>query len=196
MQPTDPRLTVIAQIARVRPPHVFHTLHAMGEPGFDPQAFATFAMLELRHVESIIAALTEKGWLPTKAKRAERKERATALPLDFKLPEDWHAYAVQKRSWSDADIIAEAETFALYWHANGRLMVSWLATWKTWVGRSRRPDGSRAVDPAKGIEGRIAHHLKMADSYERMGKEDDAAIHRQKASVLRSENVVPFRLQA
>jgi hypothetical protein len=69
MTPNDPRLTLIATMAKVRPPHVYHVYHAMRMRSFDAEAFAAFAQLELKHVRAIIAALAERSLLPTKPRR-------------------------------------------------------------------------------------------------------------------------------
>lgn len=69
MNANDPRLTLIASIAKVRPPHVYHLYHAMRIGSFDAEAFALFAQLEIRHVRAIIAALAERSLLPTKQRR-------------------------------------------------------------------------------------------------------------------------------
>lgn len=75
MNANDPRLTLIATIAKVRPPHVYHLYHAMRLRSFDAEAFAVFAQLELKHVRAIIAALAERSLLPTR----QRKESSSSF---------------------------------------------------------------------------------------------------------------------
>lgn len=75
MTPDDPRLTLIATIAKVRPPHVYHVYHAMKLRSFDAEAFSVFAQLELKHVRAIIAALAERSLLPTR----QRKESSSSF---------------------------------------------------------------------------------------------------------------------
>lgn len=64
--------------------------------------------------------------------------RASRLPKDWSLPDDWRDWAKAERS--DIDPIKTADQFRDYWTAkpgkDGR-KVDWLATWRNWV-RSQR----------------------------------------------------------
>lgn len=194
MTPFDPRLTLIAQEAKVRTCHVFHCWCAMREMGksFHPQAFAHFAELELRHVERIMEALERHDTLPVKASRAGG-ERGTRLPADWQIPADWIDFACQLRRWEPSDVMAEAASFADYWHSRAgqaAVKMDWKKTWQNWVRNSRRPDGlynpnaaHLDIDPRKALEAR-------ASLYERMGRDTEAAeIRRQLA---RTATVIPF----
>lgn len=194
MKATDPRLQIIAQMAKVRPPHVFHVIHALGEQGFDVEAFANFAMLEARHVEAILAALSEKKWMPSKLKRSETKERATALPRSIEMTDTWKQYAIDKHAWSDEDIAAEFVEFTEYFWQHGKLMVDWTMTWQRWVRNSRRLPNSRPERAAKNPAGMAVWHDKQAAFYDRIGNEVEADSHRAKAAAIRENNVVAFKL--
>ncbi|MCC6856878.1 MAG: hypothetical protein IT189_12570, partial [Microbacteriaceae bacterium] len=92
MTPFDPRLTLVAQEAKVKTCHVYHTWQAMREAGkkFHIGAFAAFAGLEERHVTAIIEALAAHDALPGKAARAPRE--ATRISPNWQPSEDDIAY--------------------------------------------------------------------------------------------------------
>lgn len=65
--------------------------------------------------------------------------RATRLPSDWCLPDDWRAIALEMRPTMDVD--EEAAKFADYWCAKGRdaAKTDWLRTWRNWVRNARIP---------------------------------------------------------
>lgn len=71
------------------------------------------------------------------------------LPDDFAMPSEWIDWAMEKRGWTRAETIEEAECFTRYWQAKGRDAAkrSWKKTWQNWAVSSRR-QGSR--NPANG----------------------------------------------
>lgn len=72
----------------------------------------------------------------------------TRLPVNFELPDDWRAFAVDERNWPEAEVMREFDEFRDYWLGKpgreGR-KVDWLATWRNWVRRSRRASGKTAA---------------------------------------------------
>ncbi len=153
MTPFDPRLPIIATEARVKTCHVFHCWQAMREMGqaFHVSAFAQFAGLTDAHVIAIIAALEAHKALPG-PKRASI-ERGTRLPLDWRLPEDWKAYAIEQRKWEPEEVEKEAANFADYWHSKagqGAIKLDWRKTWLNWVRNSNRPDGTFVPVESRG----------------------------------------------
>lgn len=91
-----------------------------------------------------------------------RKVR-TALPPDWRLPDDGWAYAAGKGLTGDR-ITQEAEKFRDYHLSRGNVMADWAAAWRTWVGnagkfsapvaggyRQRDPPPSRADSAIQGI---------------------------------------------
>lgn len=197
MKPNDPRLPLIASMAKVRPPHVFHCWHSMAElgRGFDAEAFGIFAQLELRHVTAIVEALTAKGWAP--AARAPRaastKSHASRLPADFQVPADWIMAAREKRLWSDAETRDEAESFVDHFHKTGQAYVDWQAAWRGWFKRSRRPDGtSSPAAEARKPEDRAVYLRGVIGLYESQGRGDEAQHWRDELARIDS-NVIQLR---
>src|SRR6185312_2731324 len=70
--------------------------------------------------------------------RSEREQRASRLPADWILPDEWRVWAIAERPELDPD--RTAEKFADYWRgvggAKGRKL-DWLATWRNWVREER-----------------------------------------------------------
>jgi hypothetical protein len=65
--------------------------------------------------------------------------RATRLPADWQLPEDWRVWCVENRPGLDPDTTAEA--FRDYWHAKpgkDACKLDWLATWRNWCRNQRQ----------------------------------------------------------
>jgi hypothetical protein len=66
--------------------------------------------------------------------------RATRLPQDWALPDEWRDWAASERK--DLDPIKTAEQFRDYWAAkpgkDGR-KTDWQATWRNWVRNQRTP---------------------------------------------------------
>lgn len=178
MKATDPMLLHLAQMASVRPPHIFHAFHTMKEQRarFNPAAYATFTGLELRHVERIVEAFTAaKIFEPSEAKPAQSVQGAR-LPADFTMPEDWLLWAQTQRSWTRDVAETEAASFIDYWHAQpGQkgVKLDWQGTWRNWVRRSHTPNGTPqgpAATPERqreSIEGTIR-------LYRRMGRHEEA----------------------
>lgn len=76
--------------------------------------------------------------------------RGTRLADDFEPPEDWIAWAMQRRGWSRAAAVEECENFARYWQSKaGReaVKLDWTKTWQNWVVNSRRSNRAEAYDP-------------------------------------------------
>jgi hypothetical protein len=190
MTPTDPRLTVIAAEAKVRPPHVFHVWHALREAGrgFHAQAFALFAQLEERHITAIVEALAAHDALPDK--RSKVTARAHRLGDDWTPPDDWIEWASETRRWEPSAAREEAEIFACYWQAKAgkdACKLDWRKTWQNWVRNSRRPDGEyRSAAP---IISSREHMERTAALYERMGRNVEAAEIRARLD----SNVLPFK---
>lgn len=78
-------------------------------------------------------------------KRSASTSTGSRLDDDFAVPDDWIEWAMAERRWSRADAEAEAACFIDYWRAkpgkDGRKS-DWPATWRNWVRRSHRIDGS------------------------------------------------------
>ena len=96
------------------------------------------------------------------------KRKATRLPVDWTLPDDWRRRAIDARhrhGLPAIDLDLEAEKFANYWHARsgqGGTKRDWAATWQNWclnagsrggAGLSASPDWDavdRAIDKKMG----------------------------------------------
>lgn len=146
MKPSDPRLILVAQQAQVRPPHVFHCFHSIAENprAFSPDAFAIFSGLERRHVDRIMEALAANDLIPKKA-REPVQGRGSRLAADFSMPDEWFDFAQAEKRWHRFEVDAEFCLFADYWRAQpGQkgVKLDWFATWRTWVRRSRTPNGT------------------------------------------------------
>lgn len=181
MTPWDGRISLLATAAGVRPPHIFHLWHAIASDPvtFDPQTYATFARMELRHVEAMVAALEAGGLMPSPKRRTQRAslagpEKATRLGPLMQLPDAWLAYAQNRRQWDKAtteDVLAD---FIEHWsnRTDARAAkIDWEQCWQTWVRRDRRDNGR--WQPAEGLStdaqrARIAQH---AEFLRRVGRE-------------------------
>ncbi len=149
----DSRLALLADEARVRPSHIFHILAALADPAFDPQAFATFARLEVAHIERMIAALEKSGLKPDLARAPKRRAGSTGNPClhasrlapIMQLPEDWLTYAQTKRQWDKTTVEDVLADFIEHWTNRNdarAAKIDWTLTWQTWVRRDRRPNGT------------------------------------------------------
>ncbi|MGL5736617.1 MAG: hypothetical protein ACRCYS_17270 [Beijerinckiaceae bacterium] len=192
MTPFDPRLTIIAAEARVKTCHVYHCWQAVKEMGgqFHAAAFAAFAGLEGRHVDSILEALESHDALP---ERRASSRRGTRLPDDWQAPQDWIDWAVAERRWSPSDCISEAQQFADYWQARsgtGAAKLDWRKTWQNWVRNSRRPNGTYSAPVTSNPIEHREQTLRRIELYERMGRTVEAAEMRR--SLDSFANVVPF----
>lgn len=154
MSPWDIRWEALARQAGVRPPHCFHLWHAIAsDPAtFDPQTYATFARMELRHVEAMVAALRSSGLMPEPKRRIRASAghdpihaKPTRLAPIMQLPDTWLAYAQERRQWDKAtteDVLAD---FIEHWsnRTDARAAkIDWEQCWQTWVRRDRRDNGS------------------------------------------------------
>ena len=168
----------IASEAKVRPPHCFMTWHAMVEKGaaFNAAAFASFAGLELRHVEAIMAAFIRNGVTP-KVDKPKTSCRGHRLPADFSLPDDWKTFARKERGWAGDVIDRIGSQFIDYWHAKSgqtATKLDWFATWRNWVRNSHEPNGTVSASPETGVDKR-RYYEDQAARMRRIGR-DDAAI--------------------
>lgn len=76
--------------------------------------------------------------------------RAKRLPVDWKLPEPWAAWARTERP--DVNPEVEAPKFADFWHAKaGRdaAKLDWEATWRNWI---------RSAKATPGFTARVIRH--------------------------------------
>ncbi len=188
MTPTDFRWRELATEARVRPPHVFMLWHWLSA-GNPPEAFAAFAKLEERHTEAMLAALESHGLVPKPKRRATSvagapQTRGSRLPPAMQLPDDWLAYAQEKRHWTRAtteDVLADfIEHFSNRTDARA-VKVDWTLTWQGWVRRDRRPDGCW-TPPKEGFEALTWNEQceQAARNWERMDNPMEAAKWRKK----------------
>jgi len=76
-----------------------------------------------------------------KSRETPRKKRATALPQDWKLPDDYREYCKTKRPDLNPD--ATAENFQDYYLSIGKPMVDWKRTWQRWVRNERGAYGKK-----------------------------------------------------
>lgn len=68
------------------------------------------------------------------------EQRATRLPPDWKLPQEYRDFCRTERPELDPDKVAAK--FADYWHGvggKGGCKTNWLATWRNWVRDERAP---------------------------------------------------------
>lgn len=67
--------------------------------------------------------------------------RASRLPTDWELPEDWKRWALEARpEWGDAEVLSVADGFRDYWLAAPRgTKLDWEATWRNWVRNTKAP---------------------------------------------------------
>jgi hypothetical protein len=202
MTPFDPRLTIIAQEARVRSCHVFHCWHAMKAMGkqFHAQAFATFAGIEERHVARIVAALQAHDAMPTTVRASSGKTR---LPADWKppAPADLSPQAASlAKQWTSASYYTQAEAFCNYWR--GKLMVDWNATWANNVIRmhsqvmrdqkfgnapTHSPFEAASVDPRARLERELQTAIMLGRDYE------EGVARKALAALDARNNVVPLK---
>lgn len=79
----------------------------------------------------------------TPAAQSSRASKATRLPVDWQLPDEWQAWALTEQpSWTPEGIRHVADSFRDYWLAKGGAdarKVDWEATWRNWVRREKSP---------------------------------------------------------
>lgn len=147
----DPRLSVVAKRANVRPSHVHHTFAAIKELGdaFEPESFAAFCQLEARHIVAIVDALTALNLMPVR--RVSRSKRGAApktrLSDDWVMPADWVAEGRVRRCWTMDVCETEAKKFVSSARAHGRAYANWRAAWHNWIDGSYREDGTASATP-------------------------------------------------
>lgn len=82
--------------------------------------------------------------------RSEESARATRLPADWVLPDEWADWAKGERP--DLDLMTTAAGFHDYWRAkagkDGRKL-DWQATWRNWVRNERSTPNARASPPTE-----------------------------------------------
>ena len=73
------------------------------------------------------------------AKPPPAQRKATNLPADWSLPDDYLQWALTERTdWTDSHAKLTAQIFADYWHGKGgkdARKADWFATWRNWVRR-------------------------------------------------------------
>lgn len=180
MRPDDPRLLVISEAAKVRPPHVFFVWHmiAVAPAAFSAAACSAFAKLEERYVVAIVEALELHSLFPRRALRGKSPERGTRLPPAMALPDDWLAYAQERRRWDRAtteDVLAD---FIEHWSNRTdtrAAKIDWTKTWQTWVRRDRRPDGSWSPNTGEWTpERQRQSQVDAAALYRKLGRDSEA----------------------
>lgn len=180
MGPLDPNLTLIASLARVRPSHVYHIWKCLelAPTSFDPEAFAKFGCLEVKHVAAIVSALSDQNMLPVAPEAAAKPIRAakgTRMAPDWQMPAEWLAEARDKRFWSQPDTMDEAEQFIAYWQGSGQTKADWHATWRNWYLRSKRPNGQRSPQSIETNLGDLtSHYERQAALYDKLGRWQEA----------------------
>ena len=104
-----------------------------------PQSAHTEAEAE-SEAEAEAEADTERG------SSRVRSARASRLPTNWTLPDDWAQWAKTERP--DLDPAKTAEAFSDYWHAKaGRdaTKADWKATWRSWVRNQRATPVVRSI---------------------------------------------------
>lgn len=65
----------------------------------------------------------------------------TRLPDDWRLPEEWKAWALEIRpDWTPQGVVRESISFRDYWIASSgskAVKRNWLATWRIWIRRAK-----------------------------------------------------------
>ena len=72
---------------------------------------------------------------------SEKPKRATRLPADWQLPDDWREWSASNTQLTGQQIAIEADKFRDYWTAQPGAKATktdWQATWRNWC-RSARP---------------------------------------------------------
>jgi len=112
---------------------------------------------------------------PSVNRQRVARQRATRLPDDWALPEDWKTEALELRPTWTPDFVNEvAASFRDYWVAKAgqsAAKLDWLATWRNWVRKEDREpaqaagviakNGRRWWTSDKGIE-EMAHEYGLS----------------------------------
>ncbi len=97
-------------------------------------------------------------------------KRGSRLPADWKLPDDWRAWArINFAHVTDPTVTTEADRFADYWHAKAgqnATKLDWQATWRNWCRTAFAAKPSR--QPLNG--GRTAYDERMARQRDQVAK--------------------------
>jgi hypothetical protein len=83
-----------------------------------------------------------------KGEGAQRRQRATRLPSDFSLPDDWITFCITERP--DLDPAKTFDKFRDYWTAKAGkdgAKLNWSATWRNWVREERKQLAQPAKQP-------------------------------------------------
>jgi hypothetical protein len=85
-------------------------------------------------------------------KREARAKNGSRLPADWRLPEEWKAWAVERMGWTSDRCHAVAEIFADHWRSaagSKGTKADWAATWRNWCRREtgQPATGRRAPRP-------------------------------------------------
>lgn len=105
-----------------------------------------------------------------KGKEGKGVDRATRLPSDFALPDDWMVFCQAERA--DLDPQKTFDKFRDYWVAKAGkdgAKLDWLATWRNWV-REERAGAGRVVKPSAG------KHSGFSQLNYREGIEEDGTL--------------------
>ena len=132
--------------------------------------------------------------MPTKATR-DAGLRASRLPNDWTIPDDWVEWACQDRRWQPHDVREEAELFANFWQAksgSGATKLDWRKTWQNWCRNSRRSIGDFVPTTQRvGTADRAAFLRSKIALYTKMGRESELPpLHKELAAL--EGNVLPF----
>lgn len=202
MKAFDPILTIIAADAKVKTCHVYHCWQAMREMGakFHRAAFASFAGLEVRHVDAILAAMQAHGAMPEgKGRGATGK---TLIAPDW-MPPPVSDLSPQARScaaqWTEASYATHAEAFRNYWHSQRKMMGDWKATWAnrivaihSQVMRDQKFGNAPVSAPftASAPVDKRASLERALKAAEMLGRDYEASDIRRQLSAM--DNVIPF----
>lgn len=135
MKPTDPILLRLADLAKVRPPHVYILWATMKQEKarFNLGAFAAFTGLEVRHVQRMLDVFeAENVFCETPTSRTVTP--GSRLPADITLPDEWRQFAQAQRFWTNDVCETVFDRFKDYWISAPRgTKLDWFATWRNWV---------------------------------------------------------------
>jgi len=105
-----------------------------------------------QEIEDAILAIFEEATLSKPKKKggaADRAERATRLPDDWVMPEEWKQWALGI-GLHPREVVREAISFKNYWSncagAKG-MKLKWDLTWQTWCRRMLERAGRQPIEP-------------------------------------------------
>ena len=102
------------------------------------------------------------------------KKRASQLPADWKLPDDYREYCITKRPDLDPD--ATAENFLDYYLSHGKPMADWKRTWQRWVrnehGNQQNRTGSASLQTPQSRNKAALERKRRRDSGEALVTDD------------------------